>query len=412
MASVHVGVAWQDAYARTLGVRYAVSQAFWAFLSAADKRARMNVLFGKAEKSPGQTRSWKFGIFEHTLRLRRMGSPRSTLQNSAKGSRRHVLKSKISMAATLAVLAVGGVHAQELPYPSRPVTMVVGFPAGGASDVAARAVAAKMGEQMGQTIIVENKPGAASNIGADAVAKAKPDGYTVLFGTISMAINSSLYKNLSYDPSKDFRPVSQLSSAPFLLVVNPQSPVKSVADLIEEARKPGRLLDYASAGNGSGSHLFTELFSSLAGVKMNHVPYRGAAPAMADVLGNQVPVTFDNIITTLPLVESGKLRALAVSTAKRSSVAPNIPTMQEAGVPGYDATSWFGLFVPAGTPDDVLQTLSRNAVKAVQSPEVSKTFHGQGSEIVGSTPEQFGAFFKAEVAKWADVVKGAGVQVD
>jgi len=322
------------------------------------------------------------------------------------------MKIKITMAATLAALMAGGVHAQEASYPSRPITMIVGFPAGGASDVAARAVAAKMGEQMGQTIIVDNKPGAASNIGADAAAKARPDGYTILFGTISMAINGSLYKSLPYDPSKDFRAVSQLSSAPFLLVVNPQSPIKSVADLIEQAGKPGNLVDYASAGNGSGSHLFTELFSSLAGVKMNHVPYRGAAPAMADVLGNQVSLTFDNIITTLPLVESGKLRALAVSTATRSSAAPDVPTLQEAGVAGYDATSWFGLFVPAGTPDAVLQTLSQNAAKAVNSPEVSKTFQAQGSEVIGSTPEQFDAFFKAEVAKWADVVKGAGVQID
>jgi tripartite-type tricarboxylate transporter receptor subunit TctC len=321
------------------------------------------------------------------------------------------MKIRTTMVAALALLA-GGAQAQEKPYPSRPITMIVGFPAGGASDVAARAVAAKMGEQLGQTIIVDNKPGAASNIGADAAAKASPDGYTVLFGTISMAINGSLYKSLSYDPSKDFRAVSQLSSAPFLLVVNPQSSIKSVADLIEEAKKPGNPVDYASAGNGSGSHLFTELFSSLAGVKMSHVPYRGAAPAMADVLGNQVPLTFDNIITTLPLVESGKLRALAVSTAKRSSAAPDVPTLQEAGVAGYDATSWFGLFVPAGTPDSVVQILSRNAAEAVNSPEVSKTFKAQGSEVVGSTPDQFDAFFKAEVAKWADVVKGAGVQID
>jgi len=322
------------------------------------------------------------------------------------------MKIKTTMAAALALLAGTGAQAQEASYPSRPITMIVGFPAGGASDVAARAVAAKMGEQMGQTIIVDNKPGAASNIGADAAAKARPDGYTVLFGTISMAINGSLYKNLSYDPSRDFRAVSQLSSAPFLLVVNPQSPIKSVADLIEQAKKPGRLVDYASAGNGSGSHLFTELFSSRTGVKMNHVPYRGAAPAMADVLGNQVSLTFDNIITTLPLVESGKLRALAVSTARRSSAAPDIPTLQEAGVAGYDATSWFGLFVPAGTPDAVVQALSENAARAVNSPEVAKTFQAQGSEVVGSRPEQFDAFFKAEVAKWADVVKGAGVQID
>ncbi|MBV7485467.1 tripartite tricarboxylate transporter substrate binding protein [Bordetella sp. BOR01] len=304
--------------------------------------------------------------------------------------------------------------AQAAGYPERPLRMLVGFPAGGASDVAARAVAAKMEALLGQPVVVENKPGAASNIASDAVAKAKPDGYTMLFGTISLSINGSLYKSLPYDPVRDLTPVSQLSSAPFLLVVNPKSPIHSVADLIDTAKhaEKGRAPDYATAGNGSGSHLFMELFSARAGIELSHVPYRGAAPAMADVLGGQVPLTFDNIITTLPLIETGKLRALAVSSAQRSPAAPDIPTLAELGVKDYDATSWFGLFVPAGTPPDIVSKLGEAAVQAVKTPEVSATLRKVGAEPVGSTPAEFAAFFKEEVAKWAEVVQRANVQID
>ncbi|HYG42782.1 MAG TPA: tripartite tricarboxylate transporter substrate binding protein [Bordetella sp.] len=304
--------------------------------------------------------------------------------------------------------------AQAAGYPERPLRMLVGFPAGGASDVAARAVAAKMETLLGQPVVVENKPGAASNIASDAVAKAKPDGYTILFGTISLSINGSLYKSLPYDPVRDLTPVSQLSSAPFLLVVNPKSPIHSVADLIDTAKRAeqGRVPDYATAGNGSGSHLFMELFSARAGIQLSHVPYRGAAPAMADVLGGQVPLTFDNIITTLPLIEAGKLRALAVSSAQRSPAAPDIPTLAELGVKDYDATSWFGLFVPAGTAPDIVSKLGAVAVQAVRTPEVSATLRKVGAEPVGSTPAEFAVFFKEEVAKWAEVVQRAHVQID
>lgn len=303
---------------------------------------------------------------------------------------------------------------QAADYPERPLRLMVGFPAGGASDVAARAVAAKMETLLGQPIVVENKPGAASNIASDAVAKAKPDGYTLLFGTISLSINGSLYKTLSYDPLGDLMPVSQLSSAPFLLAVHPASPIHSVSELIAAAKQAeqGYAPDYASAGNGSGSHLFMELFAMRAGITLSHVPYRGAAPAMADVLGGQVPLTFDNIITTLPLVKSGKLRALAVSSAQRSPAALDIPTLAELGIRDYDATSWFGLFVPAGTPAGIVRKLGDAAAQAVKTPEVSATLRKVGADPVGSTPEAFDAFFKAEVVKWADVVKRANVQID
>ena len=307
------------------------------------------------------------------------------------------------------------VSAQTEPYPTRPIRMIVGFPAGGASDVAARSIAGKMSDVLGQTIVVENKPGAASNIGSDFVAKSKPDGYTVLFGTISLAINGSLYKNLTYDPAKDFIAVSQIASAPFLLVVNSSSPIKSTRELIEmakQAKAGGKSIDYATAGNGSGSHLFMELFTSLAGIQLSHIPDRGAAPAMADVLGGQVPLTFDNIITTLPLVESGKLRPLAVSSVKRSSVAPDIPTLQESGVKGYEATSWFGLFVPANTPKDIVVKLSQSAKEAVNDPEVSKILRKSGADPAWSSSDEFGQFYAAETAKWSSVIKGANVKID
>lgn len=293
--------------------------------------------------------------------------------------------------------------------------MIVGFPAGGASDVAARSIAGKMSEVLGQPIVVENKPGAASNIGSEFVAKSKPDGYTVLFGTISLAINGSLYKNLTYDPIKDFIAVSQLSSAPFLLVVNPLSTIKSVHELIEAAKQDkakGKSIDYATAGNGSGSHLFMELFTSLAGIELSHIPYRGAAPAMADVLGGQVPLTFDNIITTLQLVEAGKLRPLAVSSIKRSSVAPNIPTLEESGVKGYDATSWFGLFVPANTPNDIVLKLSQSAKEAVNDPDVSKILRKSGADPAWSSSDAFTKFYASETVKWSGVIKGANVTID
>jgi tripartite-type tricarboxylate transporter receptor subunit TctC len=299
-------------------------------------------------------------------------------------------------------------------YPSKPIRIVVGFPAGGASDAAARAIGQKLSERMGQPVIIDNRPGAASNIGSENVVHSPADGYTMLLGTISLAINPSLYTQLPFDPVRDLTPVSMVASAPFLLVVNPSSPIKSVADLIAAAKKQtgSNTLFFASAGNGSGAHLFMELFSSMAGIHMTHVPYKGAAPAMTDVLGNQVPLTFDNIITTLPLVKSGKLRALGVSTRQRSEVAPDIPTLDELGVTGFDATSWFGLFVPAGTPKDIVARLSAETAAALKDPVVRQRMMAVGAEPVSSTPEEFGRFYRAEVAKWRKVVHDAKIHLD
>ncbi len=320
----------------------------------------------------------------------------------------------IVVAAAL-LLASTWVNAQNDPYPSKAIKLIVGYPAGGASDVAARAVANKMADFLGQPVVVENKPGAAGNIGSEFVARSKADGYTLIFGTISSSINGSLYKKLNYDPVKDFVAISQVTSTPFLLVANPNSPYKTVADVIAAAKKaknPDQLPDYATAGNGSGSHLFMELFTSMAGIRLNHVPYRGAAPAVADVMGGQVPLTFDNILTTLAQVQSGKLRALAVSTKTRSSVVPEIPTIAESGVPGFDATAWFGVLAPAGTPAPVVNQLADAIQKSVKTPSVTETLLKAGAEPVGSTPAEFEAFYKAEVEKWAKVVKSANVQVE
>ncbi len=318
-------------------------------------------------------------------------------------------------ALALGLVATGPTLAQGVAFPTQPIRLVVGFPAGGASDVAARAIASQMTTQLGQQVIVENKPGAASNIGAEFVAKSKPDGYTLLLGTISTSINGSLYKNLNYNPSTDFVAVSQIASTAFLLVSNPNSPYKTVADIIAAAKKAqgtSQLPDYATAGNGSGSHLFTELFASMAGIKLNHIPYRGAAPAVADVMGGQVPITFDNILTTLAQTKSGKLHAIAVSTKTRSSVAPEIPTIAESGVPGYDATAWFGIFAPKGTPTPIVNKLAESIQAAVRTPAVTEVLLKSGAEPVGSTPAEFDAFYKAEVAKWAQVVKNANVKID
>ncbi|MET1115313.1 MAG: tripartite tricarboxylate transporter substrate binding protein [Comamonas sp.] len=322
----------------------------------------------------------------------------------------------IRRALLLAGLAWAGAAAwaQAPSYPQRPVKLVVGYPAGGASDVAARIVGHKLAQRLGQPVVVENRPGSAGNLGADAVAKAPPDGYTLLLGTISLSVNPSLYPKMSYDPVKDLRAIGMISSTPFLLVVNPQSPYKTVAELLDAARKAGEpdTINYATAGNGSGSHLFTELLASTAHVPLRHIPYKGAAPAMNDVLGNQVPLTFDNIITTLPLVKAGKLRALGVSTQKRSRVAPDIPTLHESGVAGFDATAWFGLFAPQGVSPEIVARLNGAVNEALQDPQVAEKLLQLGAEPVQTTPEAFDAFFKGEVAKWKKVVQSSRIRVE
>jgi tripartite-type tricarboxylate transporter receptor subunit TctC len=316
----------------------------------------------------------------------------------------------IAAFATAGLLIAGsGAQAQQA-YPSKPVRLIVGFTAGGASDIMGRAIAARLSEQLGQSVVVENRPGAASNIGADHVAKSAPDGYTILLGTISLSINPSLYKSLTYNARTDLLPISQIATTPFMLVVHPSSPIRTVGELIAAAKAAKEPLQYATAGSGSGSHLFMEYFSSLAGIKMQAIPYKGTAPAMTDVIGGRVPLTFDNVITTGPLSSSGKLRGLAVSTTTRASIAPEIPTMVEAGVAGFDAQAWFGLFAPAGTPAPIVNRLEAETIKALRDPKVQEAFRTNGAEPMGTTAAQFGQFFINEIDKWAKVVTSAQVK--
>jgi tripartite-type tricarboxylate transporter receptor subunit TctC len=297
-------------------------------------------------------------------------------------------------------------------YPTKQVRFVVGFPAGGATDVVARAISQHLSEALGQPVVVDNRAGAASNIAAEIVATAPKDGHTIFMGTVSTAINPSLYKKLAYNALKDFSAVTQVTDTPFMFVTHPSLPVKNAKEFIALAKaRPGQL-NYGSAGNGSGGHLFTAMFGSMAHINLVHVPYRGASFATTSVLAGETIFMFDNIVTTLPLARAGKLRALAVTTLKRSRVAEDIPTLSEAGVPGYDANAWFGVFAPAGTPDAVIARLQAEISRIVKVPEIRDRFQALGAEPVGSTPEQFAAFYRNEVLKWGRVVKESGAQID
>lgn len=303
----------------------------------------------------------------------------------------------------------GGTASAADAFPSRTVTLVVPFAAGGSTDLIARIIAEKMTEDLGQTVIVENKAGAGGNIGADAVAKADPDGYTILMGTIAThALNPAVMKQMPYDPVKDFAPVSLLVLVPNVLEVNPELPVKSVQELIALLKsKPGEY-SYASSGIGTPLHLSGELFKSLAGVDMIHVPYRGAGPALNDVVANQVPIMFDNLPSSTAFIKAGTLRPLAVTTKTRSASFPDLPTMEEAGVPGYETYTWNAIFAPAGTPQAVIDRLNAAAVKAVKDPATQPRLAELSATVVGSTSDELAKHVVAELAKWAPIVEASG----
>jgi tripartite-type tricarboxylate transporter receptor subunit TctC len=316
----------------------------------------------------------------------------------------------------LAVLALMGsvtmAKAQDA-YPTRPLSLIVPFPAGGSTDLVARLIAEKMGGILGQQIVVDNRGGAGGNVGSAAAAKAEPDGYTLLMGTVAThAINSALYKKMPYDPVLDFAPVSLLVVVPNVLVVNPDFPAQNVAELIALAKeKPGEL-SYASSGNGTPLHLSGELFKSMAGVDIVHIPYKGAGPALIDVIGGHVPIMFDNLPSSTEYMKAGKLRGLAVTTAERAPSMPDLPTIAESGLPGYETYTWNAMFAPAGTPPEVIAKLNEAAVAAVQDPGVQAKLKDMGASVVGSTPEQLAEHVKTEMAKWAPVVKASGAQID
>jgi tripartite-type tricarboxylate transporter receptor subunit TctC len=314
--------------------------------------------------------------------------------------------------ACAALLALFAPCAAAQNYPNKPIRLIVAFPPGGSTDVLARIVGAKLGESWGQQVIVDNRPGAGTNIGTEMAAHAPADGYTLFMCTFTCAINPSLYSKLNYDLLKDFAPVSMVASVPLIVLVHPSVPVASIKELIALAKaKPGQL-NYASFGNGTAAHLATELFKSMAGVDMTHVPYKGAAPAMNDLLGGQVNLMFESILTGMPHVRAGRLRALAVTSAKRLPRVSDIPTVAEAGVPGYEVDPWFGVVAPAATPPSVISKLNQEIVRIIKLPDVEERIASTGAFALGSTPQQLGAFMRAEVAKWGKVIRAIGVRAD
>lgn len=315
-------------------------------------------------------------------------------------------------ALLLAVTVTGSsANATATDYPSKPIQMIVPFSAGGTSDFLARTVAEKLGTALDTTVVVDNRPGAGGNIGSAMVARAKPDGYTLLLGTVGThAINQSVYKEMSFDAVKDFAPISLVAAVPNILVANPSLEANSVQELIALAKqKPGEIT-FASSGNGSSIHLSGEMFKSLAGVDMLHVPYKGSGPAVIDLLGGQVDIMFDNMPSALPHVQAGKLKAFAVTTSERSEAAPELPTIAEEGVKNYEATAWFGILAPAGTPTDIIEKLNTEIAKILDMPDVKERLAGQGAKAVSNSPAEFASYIKAELKKWEDVVKASGFQ--
>lgn len=298
-------------------------------------------------------------------------------------------------------------------YPSRAIHFVSAFAPGGTTDILARVLAEKLREQVGQPVIVENRPGAGGNIGSNYVAKAAPDGYTLLMGASGpLAVNVSLFASMPFDPRRDFVPVVQITGAPLVLVVPADSPIKSVGDLLAEARKPDARVNYGSAGLGSPQHITAELFKSMARIDMMHVPYKSAGQSINDLLGGQLTANFEAMIPALPHVSAGKLRALAVTGAERSPLLPDVPTVAEAGVAGFESTAWYGVVVPAGTPPDIVKRLNAEFTKILTQPEVKQRITDLGGLQVPLDAESFGKLIHAEIDKWAAVVKAAGIKAE
>ena len=298
-------------------------------------------------------------------------------------------------------------------YPNKPIKIVVPYPAAGTPDILAREIASKLTVALGQQVIVDNRPGAGGNIGSELVAKSSPDGYTLIMGTVAThSINQALYKKLAFDPIKDFAPIILITTPPNVLVVNPSLPIKSVKDLISLAKsKPGEVT-FASGGNGTSHHLGGMLFQKLTGVEMTHVPYKGSGAALPDIIGGQVNIMFDNLPSSMPHIKSGKLRAIATTGTARSNVLPDLPTVAETGVPGFEITAWFGLLAPAKTPRAIIDRLNLEVTKILNLPDVKARFIAQGAEPTPGTPQQFGQFVKDKTAQWAPIVKASGAQID
>jgi tripartite-type tricarboxylate transporter receptor subunit TctC len=317
---------------------------------------------------------------------------------------------KILSASVLLCTAVGASANDN--YPNRPIKWVVPFTPGGAMDSMARAIGERLAQSMGQPVVIENRPGAGGTIGSSLVAKSEPDGHTMMIVSIGHAVNPALYPKLSYDPVKSFEPVSLVAIVPNVLVVGPGVKSNNVSELIAAAKaQPGKLT-YASAGNGTTIHLGAELFNAMAGVDIMHVPYKGSAPAMTDLLGRQVDIMFDSVSSAKPHIDSGRLRALAVTTTKRSSVLPNVPTLNEAGLKGYELNGWYAVFVPAKTPRPIVDKLNAEIVKAIKHPDVAKRFSQLGAEPVGSTPEELAKYLGTEIPRWSEIIRTRNIKAE
>lgn len=319
------------------------------------------------------------------------------------------------MSLLLLLLAAGSapVLAQERAFPSKPVRLVLPYPPGGGTDTIGRPLAQRLTESFGQQVVIDNRGGGGGSIGMEYVAKAPPDGHTIVLAlTAQLAVNVSLYRKLPYDPVKDYAPLTLLAEGPYVLVVHPSLPVHSVKELIALARKRPNEIVYASSGSGSGGHLASELLNSMTQVKMLHVPYKGGGPALIDLIGGQVQVLFSTWASGRGHIQSGRIRGLAVSTAKRPAAIPELPTVAESGVPGYDSGVWYALLAPAGTPREIVDRLNRELTGVLKRPDYRKLLFESAIDPIGGSPEELGAYIRAEIAKWAKVVKDANIRVD
>jgi len=319
---------------------------------------------------------------------------------------------KALLAGSLAILALAGAASAQAAWPERPITMVVPFPPGGPTDLVARVLAKQLTDQLGQTVVVENKGGANGNIGMQYAAAAKPDGYTVLYNTSSIALSPNLYRSLAFDPVKDFAPVSSTAVIPLVLLVHPSVPAQDTRTFVQYAREHPGKLSYGSAGAGNVTHLGALLLLRSLEIDAVHVPYRGSAPAMTDLVGGQVQFMTNTLNDSLGFIREGKLRALAVTSGTRSEQLPDVPTVAETVVPGFEMGAWQGVVVPAGTPAPIIDKLNAEIRRALQSPEMTKQLKAQGAQALGSTPQEYAAYIKSEIARWGEVVKAANVKLD
>jgi tripartite-type tricarboxylate transporter receptor subunit TctC len=329
-------------------------------------------------------------------------------------SSRRLARRSFALASTAALLglATPTAFAQGHAFPAKPITMVVPFPPGGPTDLVARVLAQKLGEQMGQSILVDNRGGANGNIGAQVVAKAPADGYTILYNTSSITLSPALYKSVSYDVQKDFAPVALVAVVPLALVVHPSVPASNVKEFVAYAKAHPGKLSYGSAGNGNVTHLGAFQFVQANGIEATHVPYKGSAPADVDLVGGQIQFMTDTVNSVMSFVRDKRMKMLAVTTAKRMTLFPDVPTLAESGMPGFEVGAWQGVMVPTGTPQAVVDKLNAEIVKALKSPDVRERLALQGAEPLGSTPQEYGAYVKKELARWAGVVKATGVTLD